>query len=146
MDVKIRRTVLALLGGAVVLAVAAWYDTAVGSTLQQGQSGAFDPNRPDISVPLGLGYVALAAGVVIVALLARWANSRSVDLAYAVVGAGCAVLGVILWGGAVYVSGAPPVDALAVLGVALCFVGLSDLGMRQRRASGTPTSPPIRSS
>ena len=143
---KRRRTVVALMGGAVVLAVGAWYDAAVGPTLRQPQGTTFDPNQPAISVPVGLGYIAMAAGVVLVALLARWADSRPVDVTYAIAGVTCVVIGNIIWGGMVGVSGAPPAAALAVLGAALCFVGLSDLALRRRRASGAPTSPPIRGS
>lgn len=143
---KRRRTVVALVGGAVVLAVGAWYDAVVGPTLRQPQGAAFDPNQPGVSVPVGLGYIAMAAGVVLVALLVRWADSRPVDVTYGIVGAACAVLGAILWSGGAYVQGAPPVSATAVVSVAMWFVGLSDLALRRRRASGAPTSPPIRGS
>ena len=73
---KRRRTVVALMGGAFVLTLGAWYDAAVGPTLRQPQGATFDPNQPAISVPVGLGYIAMAAGVVLVALLTRWADSR----------------------------------------------------------------------
>jgi len=125
-----------------LLAVAAWYDAAVMPTLQ-ADGATFDPNQAAISLPVGLGYITLAAGVILVALLAHWADSRFVDVAYALAGALVAVLGTIAWSGVVGVVGVPPVDALAVIGVALCFIGLSDLGLRRRRAAGAARVFPI---
>ena len=143
MSMQLRRTVVALLGGAAMLVAAAWYDADVAPTLQQAQGATFDPNQPGISLPMGLGYITVAVGVMLLALLARRADSRPVDVAYALAGAFCAVLEAILWAGVGGVFGAPPVDPLAVLGVAMCFIGLSDLAMRRRRAAGAPTSPSI---
>ncbi len=138
-----RRTVVALLGAAAMLVVAAWYDAAVVPTLQT-QGARFDPQQmPAISLPVGLGYVVVAAGVVLLALLARWAGSRPVDFAYALAGVVSAVVATISWVGVVGVMGARPVDALLVLGAAMCFIGLNDLRMRRRRTAGAPTSPPV---
>jgi hypothetical protein len=121
-----RRTV-ALFGGAVAVIVAGWYDAYVVPNLKSGPvadlGGAFGSN----TVAVGAGYVAVAASVLILALLVRRAHSRSVDVVYAVGGAIVAVLGSVLWTPDLSVSGAPPLNTLFVLGVALLLMGLGDL-------------------
>jgi len=140
-----RRTVPALLGAVALLVAAAWYDADVAPTLRQAQALPFDQRQAEISVPVGLGYITAAAGVLLVALLVRWADSRRVDILYALAGASCAVLGSILWTPAGASYGTPPVEAVTAGGVALCLVGLGDLAIRRHR-SGVPTSPPLRGS
>jgi len=122
-----RRTVVALLGGAVAVIVAGWYDAYVVPNLQSGPDpnlgGALGAN----AVAVGSGYLVVAASILILALLVRRTHSRLVDVVYAIGGAGTAVVGPLIWAPALDITGAPPVNALAVLGLGLLLIGLGDL-------------------
>ena len=139
-----RRTVMALLGGAVAVIVAGWYDAYVVPTMQ----GSPDPNLGGAlganAVAVGAGYVAVAASVLILALLVRSAHSRSVDAVFVVSGASMAVIGPLIWAPAADIRGAPPVDGLAVLGFAMLLIGLGDvrgaLWVRPRPSPSTGTA------
>lgn len=122
-----RRTVVALLGGGVAVVAAGWYDAYVVPTLQPGPDPALSGTLGANALPVGSGYFAVAACVLILALLARRAHSRSVDVVYVVGGASTAAIGNLAWTPGRDIMGAPPVNALAVLGVALLLVGLGDL-------------------
>ena len=122
-----RRTLVTLVGGAVAVIVAGWYDTYVVPNLKSGPvadlGGAFGSN----TVAVGAGYVAVAASVLILALLVRRTHNRSVDVVYAVGGAAMAVVGPVTWAPAPNIAGVPPLNALAVLGFALLLIGVGDL-------------------
>ncbi len=127
MAAETRRTLVALVGGALAVIVAGWYDSYVVPNLQ----GTPDPNAVGglgaNAVAVAAGYVAVAASVLILALLARRAHSRLVDAVFVVGGASMAVVGPLLWAPALNVTGAPPVDALAAIGFAMLVIGLGDL-------------------
>lgn len=122
-----RRTVVALLAGAVAVIVAGWYDAYVVPNLRSGPDADLGGALGANAVAVGAGYVAVAAGVLILALLARRVHSRKVDVIYALGGAIVAVVGSVLWTPRLDVIGAPPVNTLFVLGVALLLIGLGDL-------------------
>ena len=142
-----RRTVVALVGGAVAVIVAGWYDAYVVPNLRSGPDpnlgGALGAN----AVAVGAGYVAVAASIVILALLVRRTHSRTVDVVYVVAGAGMAVVGPMTWAPAADITGAPPLNALAVLGLALLLIGLGDLRgalwVRPRLSSAAGTAPGV---
>ncbi|HEY7941071.1 MAG TPA: hypothetical protein VID25_03925 [Candidatus Limnocylindrales bacterium] len=122
-----RRTVVALVGGVLAVIVAGWYDAYVVPNLHSGP----DPDLGGVigsnTVAVGAGYVAVAASILILALLVRRAHRRSVDVVYAVGGAGMAVVGPLIWAPALDITGAPPVNALAILGLAMLLIGLGDM-------------------
>ena len=122
-----RRTVVGFLGGAVAVIVAGWYDAVVVPALQVSPDPNLEGSLSANGVAVAAGYIAVAAGIVIMAVLARRAHSPSLDLVFAVGGASAAVVGSMIWAPRPEITGAPPVDALAVLGFALLLIGLADL-------------------
>ena len=144
MSMRTRRSFVALVGAAALLVVAAWYVNDVMPAVQPAYGAPPDVDRLAASLPVGLGYIAISAGVLVVALVARWADSRLVDIAYAIGGVCFAVLATVAWAGAVSVFGAPSVNALAILGIALLLIGLTDLGSaRRRRPAPNGTAPDV---
>jgi len=163
MSTSLRRTVGALLGAAAVLVVAGWYDTVVLHSILVTGGNSFDMTQTAVALPVG--YLLIAAGLLGIALLARWADSRLVDLAYLLVGAFFAFLFTLVWTVAVSVNGAPPVlpdplpsflgqtltttesgtlNAVAIIGAAMLLVGASRLvlSLRHRPARGTASARP----
>jgi hypothetical protein len=139
-----RRTVVAFLGGAVSVIVAGWYDAVVLPTLQVSPDSNLGGGLGENALAVGTGYVALAAGILILALLTRGAHSRSVDVFDAVGGASIVLVGMLLWPSGLAVTDAPAAIAIGVLGWALLLIGLGDLRgalwvrPRPSRAAGAP--------
>lgn len=147
-----QRTVAAVLGAAVVLLVAGWFDTVLMAAVQRTEAATFDITQTATVLPVG--YVLIAAAVLAVLVLARRADSRLVDLVYAVAGGFLTLLFTRVWTLAATINGAPPVlpdplasfidqayttaetgplDAVAIIGAAMLVVGLTDLGLALRR-------------
>jgi hypothetical protein len=152
MSIHRQRTVAAILGAALVLVVAWWFDTDLLAAVLRTGGNTFDVTQTAFALPAG--YLTVAAGVFSVALLARWADSRLVDVGYALVGAFFAFLFTLVWTVAVSKNGAPPVlpdplasflgqtltatetgtlNAVALIGAAMLVVGIADLGLALRR-------------
>lgn len=152
------RTLVALLGGAAILVVVAWLDTDVMRGIQQREAGTFDITEMVWALPLG-GLV-IAGGILALGLLARWAGSLLVGLAYLVVGAFFAFFVTLVWTVAAQVNGAPPMlpepivnslgevyrqaesgplNAVAIVGAGMLLIGLYTIGLVLRsRASVVP--------
>lgn len=146
------RSVVAILGAVGMLMAAAWYDTNVLAAVIRTQGTTFDVTQTAIALPAG--FILVAVGVFGVALLARGADSRVVDVVYALIGAFFAFLFTLMWTVAASVNDAPPVlpdplpsfigqtytatengtlNAVAVIGAAMLVVGLANLGRALRR-------------
>jgi len=147
-----QRTVAAVLGAALVLLVAGWFDNILMAAVRQTEATTFDITQTATVLPIG--YVLIAAAVLAVLVLARRADSRLVDVAYAVAGGFLTVLFTLVWTLAATINGAPPVlpdplasfidqaytttetgplNAVAIIGAAMLVVGLADLGLALRR-------------
>lgn len=153
---RMGRTVVALLGAGAVLVVIGWFDTDVVRAVQRTQATTFDMTQSAIALPVG--YLAIAGGILLIGLFARWADSRLVDVVYALGGAVLAFLFTLVWTVAVSVNGAPavlpdplpswvgnlwttaengPLDAVAIVGAGMFLIGVSSLilALRARRPS-----------
>ncbi|HVA86817.1 MAG TPA: hypothetical protein VNF73_10945 [Candidatus Saccharimonadales bacterium] len=152
------RMLVALLGGAAILVVAAWLDTAVLLGIEHRVAATFDTTEWALALPAA--RVATAGSILALALLAWWARSLRVGLAYVVVGAFFAFLGSLNVLFATAVNGAPPVlpepiatflgqvylhaeygplNAPAVIGAGMLLIGLATIGLSLRsRASAVP--------
>ena len=163
---------VAILGAAIVLVVAAWYDTDPDGSGHADQGSTFDVTQTKFALPVG--YLIVATGVLIVALVTRRADSRLVDVVYVAVGGFLTLLFTLVWTLAATINGAPPVlpdplaslmdqayttaetgtlNAVAIIGAAMLVVGLADLGIalpaqdhpqkrESRRAQSAPGSMP----
>jgi len=159
----------AILGAAIVLVVAGWYDTVLLHSVLVTGGNTFDVTQTAFALPAG--YLIVAAGAFSVALLARWADSRLVDIGYVLVGAFFAFLFTLVWTVGVSKNGAPPVlpdpiasflsqsftatesgtlNTVALIGTAMLLVGIADLGLalrrqptREARVADAPGSPPV---
>ena len=167
-----QRTVVAVLGTALVLLVAAWFDNVLMAAVRQTEGTTFDITQTAAALPVG--YVLIAAGTLAILVLARRADSRLVDVAYVVAGGFLTFLFTLVWTLAATINGAPPVlpdpiasfideafttaetgplNAVAIIGAAMLVVGLADLGLALRRrptpearvapAADVPRSMPI---
>ena len=135
-----------------MLLAAWWFDTDVMQAVLQAEQSTFDMTRSAIALPAG--YLMIATGVLVVALLARWADSRLVALAYAVAGAFLVFLVTLVWTLASGNNGAGPIlpeplasflgnawtstesgqlHAVPVLGAAMFLVGAASLAVSMRR-------------
>lgn len=152
------RKLVALLGAAAVLGIAGWVDTVVILGIQRSSAQTFDVSQ--IAWALPFGYLTIAAAVLVIGLLARWAQSGLVGLVYALVGAFLAFLFPILWLWAAGVNGATPflpepiatfitevysnleqgpLNAVAIIGAGMLLVGLATIGHALRhRAPAAP--------
>lgn len=143
-----------------MLVVAGWYDTTLMASVQRTEAATFDITQTTIALPVG--YLLIAAGVLVISLLARWADSRLVDVVYLVVGAFLTLLFSFVWTLAASVNGAPPVlpdplasfisqayttteigplNAVAIIGAGLLLVGVTSMvQVLRRRRTRTATA------
>jgi hypothetical protein len=122
---KTGRTLLALVGAAVVLVVMAWFDSTVMTGRVRDAAATFDPTV--MTTALALGSLLVAGAVLLVATLAWWARSAIVSLAYVIVGGFFVLLPWIVWTLAVQENDVPPVLP-EPLAVAVSNVHLSTTG------------------
>ena len=144
------RTLAALAGAAILLVVAAWFDTIfLRDALRQG-AATFDISGS--SAVLVLGSLLVAGSALGVWILAWRARSVVVGLAYAIVGGFLAALPWLVWSLAVQVNDKPPVlpeplltvvsetyartsgslNAVGTIGAAMLIAGVVALVRRQR--------------
>lgn len=130
-----RRTLVALIAAAVMLGVAGWYD-GVMAAVQRDRTPSFELTQTAVAVPF-LGFLMVVAGVLLLALLARWADSRLFDGVYALGGAFFVVLAILAWSGVVSITSSMtedgPLNAVDTLAAALLLIGLADFGLAFRR-------------
>ncbi len=100
------RTLVALVGAALVLAIATWFDDTVRDAVQRAQAN-FDPSG--VGVALASGSMLVAGSVLLVGVLAWRAPSVVVGLAYAVVGGFFLMLPWIVWNFAAQTNAGPPI-------------------------------------
>ena len=75
--------------------------------IRQQEAATFDPTG--LSLAYALGSVAVASGVLVLAVLAWRSRSALVGVAYLIVGGFFGFMPVINWWGAAQINGAPPV-------------------------------------
>jgi hypothetical protein len=147
-----QRTVVAVLGTALVLLVAGWFDNVLMAAVRRTEGTTFDITQTASALPVG--YMLIAAGTLAILVLARRADSRLVDVVYVVVGGFLTLLFTLVWTLAASINGAPPVlpdplasfigqayttaetgplNAVAIIGAAMLVVGIADLGLALRR-------------
>ncbi|MFI5043138.1 MAG: hypothetical protein ACHQNA_15040 [Acidimicrobiales bacterium] len=149
------RTVVALIGGAVVLVAAAWLDTTVLLGIQHREAASFDATELAVAFPMA--RLASVGAIFALAILGWWSRSLLVGLVYVVVGAFFGFLMTLVWLFASSVNGAPPalpmpiadflgqaylqtesgpLTAVAIIGAGMLLVGLATVGLAFRsRAS-----------
>jgi hypothetical protein len=146
------RKLVALVAAGVVLLIVGWLDTVVLVGIQRRSEETFDISQVAWALPLG--YLAVAAALLAIGLLARWVNSAFVGLAYALVGAFLTFLFPIEWQWAAAINGAAPflpgpiasfvneaylrteqgpLNAVAIIGAGMLLVGLANIGLALRR-------------
>lgn len=154
------RNVIAIVGAGLVLGLVGWLDTVVVEGIRQRSSQTFDITG--IAWALPFGYLAIAGGGAAIVLLARWAQSVTVGLVYALGGAFLVFLFPILWFWAASVNGAAPLlpgpiatfvnevyahaesgplNAVAILGAAMLLAGLATIGSALRHR--VPAAPDV---
>jgi hypothetical protein len=158
---KAGRAAVAVLAAAAVLWLAGWADGTVMRDIQQQEAATFDPTG--LSLAYALGAVAVASGVLVLAVLAWRSRSALVGVAYLVVGGFFGFMPVINWWGAAQINGAPPVlpgpiadavsqiyfwsngplNAVATVGAGMLLVGLLVVGrsIRARMVRRRATEP-----
>ncbi len=147
---KAGRAAVAILVAAGVLWLAVWFDGTVMRDIRQQEAATFDPTG--LSLAYSLGAVAVAGGVLLLAVLAWRSHSALVVAAYVFVGAFFAFLPVLAWRFATQINGAPPVfpgpiadavgqiyfwsagplNAVATVGAGMLLVGLLVIGRALR--------------
>ena len=151
------RKLVTLAGAGLVLVVVGWLDTVVMVGIQRDSQTTFDISQIVWALPLG--YLAVAAALLVVGLLARWVNSAFVGLVYALVGAFLTFMFPIEWQLAAEINGAAPLlpgplasfvneaylrteqgplNAVAIVGAGMLLVGLASIGLALRH--GRPVS------
>ena len=162
MSDRFARAGIALIAAAGILALAGWLDGQVFLEIRRREASTFDISQLAWTLPLG--YLAVAAGVVAVAGLARWSRSLLVGVAYTLVGAFFAFLFTIVWQFSAQIDGAPPVlprpvaqlvstldawgaqgplHAWSVVGAGMLLAGLATISrVVRRRAAARRTGVP----
>jgi hypothetical protein len=145
MSDRMARTVVALGGGAATIAIAGWLDREVIG-VQRGATAAFDVTTT--AVVFSLGYVIIAAGVLLIVVLARRATYPVVGVLYVLGGAFLTFLFPVTWfltakGNSPAILTGPladfllrfwmkteqsPLNAVAILGAVMLLVGLVTIG------------------
>jgi hypothetical protein len=164
MSGRTMRILEALGGAAVLLLVVRWLDSDVISGIQRRAGVDFDPGPAAIAS--SLGYLMVAAGALLIVLLARRSVELLVGVLYAIGGAFLAFLFPLTWfltaakGNSPAILTGPladlldriwtkaeqgPLNSVAILGAVMFLVGLVTIvsAIRQRRtpASLAPLSP-----
>jgi hypothetical protein len=149
---------VALAGGALVLVLAAWFDTTVVRDAMLRANAGFDPSQAE--VVFAIGSLLVAGSVLLVGVLAWRAASLAAGLAYAVVGGFFLVLPLVVWNLATEVNGGPPVlpepllttvseiyfrtvgslHAVGTIGGAMLIAGVVSLVRSQRDRAGSRSS------
>ena len=101
------KTLLALALAAIVLVIAAWFDSTVMSEARRHAAATFSMSGSTATTVLG--SLLVAGSVLLVGTVAWRAKSVIVGLAYVVVGAFFAALPWLVWNFATWVHGVPPV-------------------------------------
>jgi hypothetical protein len=104
---KAGRAAVAVLAAAAVLWLAGWADGTVMRDIQQQEAATFDPTG--LSLAYALGAVAVASGVLVLAVLAWRSRSALVGVAYLIVGGFFGFMPVINWWDAAQINEVPPV-------------------------------------
>lgn len=117
------RAAMALVAAAAILMFAGWLDGQVFRDIERRQSVEFSITL--ITWALPFGYLAVAAGVLAVVILAWWARSILVGIAYAVVGR------ISFWGAE------GPLNALSTIGAGMLLAGLAIIALAARRRFGS---------
>jgi hypothetical protein len=100
------RTLVALVVAAMVLVIAAWFDTAVMRDAQQQAGATFGPTG--VITTRTLGSLLIAGSALLLGVLAWRSASVVVGLAYIVVGGFFVVLPWLFWTFGVQTNGLPP--------------------------------------
>ena len=140
------RTLVALVGAAVIIAIARWLDSDVITGIQQRAGADFDATPA--AVATSLGYLVIAAGALLIVFLARRAAYPEVGVLYAAGGAFLTFLFPLTWfltvhGNSPAILTGPiadfldsvwtkteqgPLGAVPILGAVMFLVGLLAIG------------------
>jgi hypothetical protein len=140
------RTLVALVGAAVIIAIARWFDSDVITGIQQRAGADFDATPA--AVATSLGYLMIAAGALLIVFLARRAAYPEVGVLYAAGGAFLTFLFPLTWfltvhGNSPAILTGPvadfldslwtkteqgPLGAVPILGAVMFLVGLLEIG------------------
>ena len=110
---RINKTLVALATAAIVLVVAAWFDSTLVTEARRHSAATFDMSG--VAAMTALGSLLVAGSILLVATLAWRAASVVVGLAYVLVGAFFVALPWLVWNLAATKNDVPPVlpEALA---------------------------------
>jgi hypothetical protein len=154
-DVKRVKAPVALAGVALILGIAAWFDTVFAPEVMR--HNGFAPSGS--SAMLALASMLVAGSVLLVAVLAWRAQSVVVSVAYAIVGGFLVALPWLVWSFAAHVNDVPPAlpeplltaiseiyyvvgggssNAVGTIGAAMLIGGVATV-LRQRRDRAHPT-------
>ena len=140
------RTLVALVGAGVIIAIARWLDSDVITGIQQRAGADFDATPA--AVATSLGYLMIAAGALLIVFLARRAAYPEVGVLYAAGGAFLTFLFPLTWfltvhGNSPAILTGPiadfldsvwtkteqgPLGAVPILGAVMLLVGLLAIG------------------
>jgi hypothetical protein len=150
---KASKTLMALAAAAIVLVLAAWFDTAVMSDARRTAAANFD--IAGAAATVAIGTLLVAGSALLVGALAWRAASVVVGVAYVVVGGFFVALPWLVWNLASQVNDAPAVlpeplalalgnvflstsgslNAVATIGAAMLIAGIVALGRWWREGS-----------
>jgi len=156
------RIIVALVAGVALLGFIGWLDGTVMLDAQRDNARFF--RASSFALALSLGYLVVAAGVLVVGLVVRWAQSLWVGIGYATAGAVFTFLGAIYTGPAgsvvgeqpllpapivqvvanVYTWSAGPLGAVGIIGAAMLLAGLVTIGLEVRGRRTTASPQPLR--
>jgi hypothetical protein len=148
---KTGRTLVALAGAALVLVIAAWFDTTIMSDARRDAQATFDTSG--FAAMTALGSLLVAGSVLVIGTLAWRAASGIVGVAYIVVGGFFVALPWLAWSLATQVNDVPavlpeplaqalwriydttgvgPLNAGGTIGAAMLIAGVAALVRRWR--------------
>jgi len=160
---KAGRAAVAVLAAAAVLWLAGWLDGTVMRDVQRQEAATFDPTG--FVLAYSLGSLAVAGGVLLLAVLAWRSRSALVGAVYLVVGGFFAFMLVINWWFAAWINNSPPVlpgpvadavsqiylwsygplNAIATVGAGMFVVGLLVVGRALRARMVSRQTEPLTS-
>ena len=154
------RTIAAIVGAGILLAIAGWIDTVVLAAIRTSANSSFDPRT--IFWAESFGFLMVAGAVLAIALLGRWARSGLVGVVYTVVGAFLVFLAPINWLWAASINDAGPIlpepittlvnkiyehaeagpsNAVAIIGAGMLLVGIASIVDAMRHRAPAASAP-----
>lgn len=136
LSTRIWRLGVGIDAAAAILLVAVWFDHRVLTEVQRTAATTFDAHSQ--SILLSVGYIAVAAGMLAIAVVGWWSRSTLLGAIYALVGGFLATLFFIVWQSAaalpgpiadaignLYFAVLGPLSAVPILGGGMFLVGVA---------------------